>query len=180
MTMSESNKLHEVDGIEEEDNKLPSWWFWGFMGTIVFALGYWFVFQVFHVGRAPVETYQAEKAAQAEAAAKRAVSPAELAAMVADPARIARGHDVFATTCIACHRADGGGLIGPNLTDSTWIHGGSPSQLIQTVTNGWPAKGMPSWGPILGAEKVKDVVSFVVSIKNTNVANGKAPEGIAE
>jgi cytochrome c oxidase cbb3-type subunit 3 len=87
------------------------------------------------------------------------------------------GKQVFVSTCAACHRADGGGNIGPNLTDEFWIHGDKPQDIWSTVHNGIPAKGMPTWGPQIGEAKVASVVAYVLSIRNTNVPNGKAPQG---
>ena len=54
------------------------------------------------------------------------------------------------------------GGIGPSLVDDQWIHGGTPQEIYQTITNGVGAKGMPAWGPILGPEKVGELTAYVV------------------
>jgi len=82
--------------------------------------------------------------------------------------------------CSPCHRADGGGTIGPNLTDEFWVHGGAPDKIWKTVHDGVVPKGMIAWGPILGEQKVASVVAYVLTLKNTHVAGGKAPEGDRE
>jgi cytochrome c oxidase cbb3-type subunit 3 len=96
-----------------------------------------------------------------------------------NPATVAQGKQVFESTCASCHRADGGGLIGPNLTDSAWLYGSAPTDLWKTVREGVTTKGMPAWGPQLGDERVAAVVAYALTLKDTNVADGKAPQGSA-
>jgi cytochrome c oxidase cbb3-type subunit 3 len=109
-------------------------------------------------------------------AARSPMSDESLIALSKDPAAVAEGKTVFLSTCAACHAQQGQGLVGPNLTDKFWIHGNAPKDLASTVINGWPEKGMPPWGKVLGEDKVRKVVAFVLTIKNTNVP-GKAPQG---
>lgn len=173
--------IHEYDGIEEYDNDLPLWWLVTFIGTAVFAVGYWVVYESYHSFDHPRDEY-AKVAAAAKEQKKAAgpVSAAALLAMSKDAKAVEAGKQTFTTTCAACHKADGGGAIGPNLTDSAWIHGGKPDEIYETVSEGMPDKQMPPWGPVLGAEKVQQVVAYVLTIKNTNVAGGKAPQGEPE
>ena len=96
------------------------------------------------------------------------------------PDRIAAGKELFASNCSPCHGADAQGLIGPNLTDPAWIHGGKPASILRTIRNGWASKGMPAWKPTLSDEKTLSVAAFVVSIRNTNVAGGKPAQGIVD
>jgi len=102
--------------------------------------------------------------------------PAGPDAWLTDPAMITAGRDLFSKNCSPCHKADGGGLIGPNLTDSAWLHGGSPEQIEATILKGWPQKGMVAWGTMLTPHQIRTLVAFVVSIKDTNVPEGKAPQ----
>lgn len=173
---------HAYDGIVENDNPLPGWWQWILYGTIVFAVLYYFDFQVLHVHKTPAEKYEvaaaAEQKAQAEKAlATGAITDEALVALSKDPGAIGQGKDTFTSTCAACHKADGSGNIGPNLTDAFWLHGNKPTEIYKTVHDGWPAKGMPNWGPTLGDQKVASVTAYVLTIKNTNVPGGKAPQG---
>jgi cytochrome c oxidase cbb3-type subunit 3 len=87
------------------------------------------------------------------------------------------GKVVFTTYCVPCHRPDGGGLIGPNLTDDYWIHGGRPSEIIKTVTEGVLAKGMPNWGKMLKQEQVESASAYVLTLHGTNPPNPKEPQG---
>lgn len=175
------DERHEYDGIVEHDNKLPLWWQLTLYAAATFALCYWMARRLDAVW-SPRQNYQAEVAAQHAADAERArargsIDDAMLATLAKDPATVAKGKEIFVSTCAPCHRADAGGNIGPNLTDAYWIHGGKPAEIFKTVTDGVPAKGMPTWGPVLGDDRVEEVVAYVLSIRDTNVPGGKAPQG---
>jgi len=177
--------IHEYDGIEEYDNKLPLWWQYTLYGAAAFALVYWFTYSVLHSAPSPKESWNQEMAAVHKAEADKArargvVTDEMLATLSKDPSTIEAGKAVFTSTCAACHRADGGGNIGPNLTDAFWIHGSKPTNIYTCVHDGVPAKGMPTWGPQLGDDKVASVAAYVLTLKNTNVPGGKAPQGTRE
>ena len=182
---TENQVIHEVDGIEEYDNKLPNWWLYILYGSIVFGLGYWFVYQTAGIADLPLAAYEAEmdRVAAAQASDSKLVGPVTaeaLAALAKDRGAVARGKRVFATTCAACHRADGGGIVGPNLTDEFWLHGAAPDKVYKTVKDGVPDKGMPAWGPQLGPDRVQAVTAFLITLRDTNVNGGKAPQGERE
>jgi len=179
--MSEKNRVHHVyDGIEEEDNRLPNWWVAILLGTIVFSFGYWFVYETTKTLPSPLEAYKQEReVAEADRIKREATAPLgdeSLWAMSKNPEAVEAGRKVFASVCASCHSSKGEGSIGPNLTDKYWIHGAAPMDLVNAVNNGFPDKGMESWGARLGDKRVKEVVAFVLSIRHTNVP-GKAPEG---
>jgi cytochrome c oxidase cbb3-type subunit 3 len=179
---SENQVIHEVDGIQEYDNKLPNWWLYTLYGSMLFAAGYWFHYQTSGFGDLPSAEYQKEmdKAAALEAARIKAagvVTPESLVALSKDKGTLSQGKQVFMQTCVACHRADGGGVVGPNLTDDFWIHGSAPDKIYKTITEGVPDKGMPPWGATLGADRVRAVTAYVISIRGTNVPGGKAAQG---
>ena len=171
---------HEYDGIREFDNPLPRWWLGTFFGAIVFAVFYWFFYHSLATLPGSRATYAAEWAETEAKIAASQVNPEELAALVKDPEVVARGAEIFKTTCMACH-AEGGQsgetLIGPNLTDGYWIGGSDPAAIHTTISMGRLEKGMPAWKLTLGGTKVSEVAAFVLSIQNTNVA-GKAPQGV--
>lgn len=172
---------HVYDGIVEHNNKLPLWWQLTLYGAVVFALVYWYGRRL---GAIPTQRQvyalevAAQRAAESEAARKRGtVDDVMLSTLAKDPNIVAHGKDLFSTMCAACHRTDGGGGIGPNLTDEYWIHGGRPSDIYKTINEGVGAKGMPTWGPQLGEERVESAVAFVLSIRNTHIPGGKTPQG---
>ena len=101
-------------------------------------------------------------------------------AMSKEPATVASGKAVFSAYCTPCHGPDGGGVIGPNLTDAAWIHGGTPDAIYTSVHDGVLAKGMPAWGTSLKPEEVTAVVAYVITLEGTTPANPKAAEGVVD
>ena len=93
-----------------------------------------------------------------------------------------KGKAIFATTCVSCHRADGGGMpgLGPNLTDDCYKHGGKISALYTSIAKGVSGTAMPAWQTSLDSEKLRQVSYFVHSLKGSNVAGGKDCEGAKE
>lgn len=172
--------IHEYDGIEEADNALPTWWLAMFYLSTIFAAGYWFYYHGFKLEPGPAEALAAqlatERAAKAAEAAKAPAGGENLLALSQDPTVVAAGKAIYTTNCVACHDVGGIGKIGPNLTDTKWIHGGSPAQIMEIIDKGFVAKGMVPWGGILGPKGVREVTAYVLTLRGTNVA-GKAPEG---
>jgi cytochrome c oxidase cbb3-type subunit 3 len=169
---------HDYDGIHELDNNLPPWWLWGFYITIFFAFVYmWYYFKAdtMHVGN---NEYVAEmQVAAAEAEARGASVDESTVKLLTSEADLAAGAEIFKTNCVACHLADGGGSVGPNLTDEFWIHGGGIKDVFRTIKVGVPEKGMISWESQLSPTDIQKVASFVKSLKGTTPAISKAPEG---
>lgn len=176
--------VHEYDGIEEADNQLPRWWVLSFIGTIIFALGYWIAYGVIQASPTPYQEYvarraQLEEARAAELAAAPAVSKELLEELASRADAVAAGRAVFVQQCVPCHGDKAEGKIGPNLTDGSWLHGGAAIAVHKTIADGVLAKGMPAWGAILGAKATREVAAYVLSLRNSNVP-GKAPEGAEE
>ena len=182
MADKEENKLldHSYDGIQEYDNPMPRWWVITFWATIVFSILYVLNVPGIGNGEGRIAAYNAD-VARAEALRKLepagAPGPEALAALVADQKVLADGKQVFTTYCAACHRADGGGQIGPNLTDDAWIHGGSLPEIHATINNGVLAKGMPEWGKVLKPDQVTAATIYVKSLGGSNPPSPKPPEG---
>lgn len=166
--------VHEYDGILEADNQLPRWWLGIFLVSVIFALGYWLVYSSWHFARTPHEQYVAELAASAASGGPIRDETIELLAR--DPAVVDRGRAAYEANCVVCHGASGEGNIGPNLTDDRWIHGGDASSIYRTVREGVGARGMPSWGPVLGERQVQALAAYVTTLRGQNVP-GRAPEG---
>jgi cytochrome c oxidase cbb3-type subunit 3 len=167
---------HDYDGIREFDNRLPNWWLATLYIAIVFGYGYFFYYHVFS-GEGLWATYKAEQAALDAAEAARPVDDGAILALAQDQTLMAtKAQPLFLQQCAACHKPDGTGLIGPNLTDNFWLHGNKPSEIYNTISKGVLAKGMPTWGPVLGAEKVRTLAAYVTTLKGKNLP-GRAPEG---
>ena len=172
---------HEYDGIREYDNPMPRWWLLLFAVTILLVPIYYFAPGDIGNGAKKTEMYEKEMAAfRAEHPdyGRSAVTAGEMATIVADPAQVATGKAIFAVNCAACHLADGGGLIGPNLADDHWIHGGTPLEVRNTINEGVLAKGMPQWGKLMKPEQVNALTAFVRSLQGTKPAKAKAPDGV--
>ena len=173
---------HDYDGIRELDNKLPRWWVWLFYGTIIFAVFYMFYYHVFGSGHMMAEEYAAEMK-QGEALKTAAMSKFESSIPTLepskDPAVIAEGHQLFSRLCSPCHRADGGGLVGPNLCDDYWIHGSNFTDNVTTIWNGVPAKGMITWKKFLQPQQVYAAASYIYTLRGTHPPKPKPPENQA-
>jgi len=174
---------HEYDGIQEYDNPMPRWWLALFVATILFVPIYYLA--PGDIGDAAKKAAMYEKEMAAFRAAhpefgRATVTAEQLAAIVGDARVIAKGKPIFAASCAPCHRPDGGGLIGPNLADEYWLHGGTPLEVHTTIEQGVLAKGMPAWGKVLPPDQVNALTAFVKSLHGTNPPNPKPPEGSPE
>ena len=176
---------HEYDGIKELDNKLPPWWVWMFNLSIIFAVIYFAYYEVFSTSDLPisiVEYNEEMQKAEEDLAAYKAKFGSGVdentAVLVTDPVRLANGKQIFQTNCVSCHMADGGGGIGPNLTDDYWIHGGDIKNLFTTIKYGVITKGMIPWKDQLKPEEIEDVASYILNtFPGTTPENPKAPQG---
>ena len=156
---------HVYDGIQEFDKRLPNWWLMTLYGAIVFWIGYWCYYEWFRVGSDGPQTV-AQAMAQIEAtrlASAPATDDASLWQMSRNPVFVSAGRATFNSTCASCHTEKLTGAIGPNLVDHLWIHGGKPQDLSAVVEKGVLVKGMPAWGPVIGAKKVGEVVAYILS-----------------
>ncbi len=175
---------HDYDGIQEYDNRLPNWWLYTLYGAIVFSVLYWLWLHTWGFGLQQQDRYEHEMARYEAISAETAdaaptMTNEMLQAMTADEAKVAAGEQIFMQFCMACHLADASGLVGPNLTDAFWIHGGKPLDIVKTITEGVPEKGMVSWGPQLGPKRIEDVAIYILTIKGKNLP-GKEPQGEPE
>lgn len=173
---------HDYDGIRELDNRLPPWWLYGFYVCIVVAGVYLYRYHVAHTAPLPKEELQiAMKAAEAEKEEylKKSANKVDENTVTyqSDAATLEAGKKIFTTVCAACHLADGGGSVGPNLTDDYWIHGGSIKDIFKTIKYGWPEKGMKSWQDDYSPVQIAQLASFVKSLKGTKPAKAKEPQG---
>jgi cytochrome c oxidase cbb3-type subunit 3 len=197
---------HEADGIKELDNLLPRWWVWLFNLTIAFSVVYLVNFHVLDLSkfvpvpksgpvflRAPLVMlhdllggpkssrgeYEAESKIgdriKSESIAKFEVNIATLAPLK-EQAVLNEGQQIYTTACAPCHRLDGGGLVGPNLCDSYWIHGSNYVDTLKTIINGVPAKGMITWRGVLKPDQIQAVGSYIYTLRGTTPTNPKPPE----
>lgn len=170
---------HEYDGIRELDNNLPEWWLALFALTIIFAFLYYIHYEVAGGPSTNEELATSLQAVQAMKKDGDVMTEEKLESLFGGEA-VTEGRASFAAKCAACHRDDGGGLIGPNLTDGSWIHGkGSRVDIYGAIANGVPSMGMPAWKDMMPASELIAVSAFVHSLKGRNVPGGKPPQGNA-
>lgn len=173
---------HNYDGIRELDNKLPPWWVYMFYASIVFCFGYLIRFHVFGDYDQVME-YETEVAVAQAAIAEYKRTAKDLVdvttvVLLTEPADLNAGKAIYEMSCVACHMPDGGGGIGPNLTDAYWILGGGVKNVFNTISEGGrDGKGMVAWKQSLKPAEMAQVASYVLSFQGTTAANPKAAEG---
>ena len=172
---------HNYDGIRELDNVLPPWWVYLFYGTIIFGAIYLVRFQIMD-GNSQEQEFQTEMQ-EAKVAIAQYMKTApdmmskEKVTLLTDAASLAQGKAIFTTNCVACHRPDGGGQIGPNLTDAYWINGGGIKNVFNTIMEGGrDGKGMVSWKASIKPSDIQKVASYVLSLQGTNPKDAKPME----
>jgi cytochrome c oxidase cbb3-type subunit 3 len=173
---------HDYDGIKELDNNLPPWWVYLFYACIIFAVIYLVRYEIMGAPDQEAELKSAMAQAKIEVAEYMKTAPdlmdEKTVTLLTDPADLTKGKAIFETNCVACHRADAGGQIGPNLTDDHWILGGGIKNLFHTITNGGrDGKGMIAWKASLKPKEIQAVASYIISLKGSNPKDPKVAEG---
>lgn len=177
---------HDYDGIKELDNKIPPWFTYLFYITIIFAVYYMLDYHVFETSKLQHDEYieQMDKAEREIALYMEKVRLEEAAkgikpdiVLLTDENSINHGKQIFLKNCASCHGNEGGGIVGPNLTDDYWIHGGGIQNIYNVIKKGVPAKGMISWELVLNHTEMLQAASFVYSLHGANPLTAKGPEG---
>lgn len=172
---------HNYDGIVELDNSLPPWWVYMFYATIVFSIVY---MVYFHWAGGPTQLKEYEQSIELAQQQKierlknnaSNVDENSVVALTEAP-EIAKGKSSYTTKCAACHGQNGEGGVGPNLTDDYWLHGGGVKNIFKTIKYGVPEKGMVSWQAQMQPAEMQQVTSYILTLKGSNPANAKAPQG---
>jgi cytochrome c oxidase cbb3-type subunit 3 len=174
---------HEFDGIRELANEPPYWLSFIFIITVVFSYAYIAKYHIFKSGDLQIAEYRSEIARfnpeeeESDLLSLRPRETEENLVALADNESLIAGKEVFKTNCVVCHLSQGQGLVGPNLTDDYWIHGGSFADIVTLIRNGVPAKGMISWKTQISQQQILEVASYIMTLRGTNPPNPKAPEG---
>jgi|SRR5690625_1229579 len=173
---------HEYDGIRELDNNLPPWWKYLFILTIIFA-GWYLVYYQILGGPNQYDEYKREMAqAELAIAAYKEENPdlvdASSVEFLEDEADLSAGKKLYDVNCVACHAIDGGGGIGPNLTDEYWILGGGIKNIYHTISEGGRSgKGMVPWKDELKPNQIAQLASYVLTLQDNTPSDPKEPEG---
>lgn len=175
---------HVYDGIEEYDNPMPAWWFWGFMLSIFYALGYLIYYPGLgnfpglggwtQIGQLEEQQEEAEAMYGPVFAQYRDMPIDELAEH--QPA-MRMGRRLFLNYCSQCHGTAGTGSRGyPNLTDDHWQWGGDAEQIRTTITGGRQAS-MPPWLGQLREDGIMQVTEYVLQLAGREVEERIANAG---
>ncbi|MEO6148742.1 MAG: cbb3-type cytochrome c oxidase N-terminal domain-containing protein [Mucilaginibacter sp.] len=186
--LSEERSLiieHDYDGIQELDNPTPGWFMGLFYTTIVFAVAYLLIYHVFNLAPLQYQEYANEMTvANKEKEAFLAKSADRVdensVKLSGDPAVLTSGLAIYGQSCSPCHGDKGQGVVGPNLTDDYWLHGGKITDVFKTIKYGVQAKGMPTWEKQLSPKQIADVASYIKSLRGSNPPNAKEAQGEKE
>jgi cytochrome c oxidase cbb3-type subunit 3 len=181
---AEATTGHIYDGIEEYDKPLPAWWFYLFILTILFGVGYLLAYPGLGAFRGMLGWTQENQLQREVATANAVYGPlfAKFAAMPVaevskDPQAQQMGQRLFANNCAQCHGADGRGSFGfPNLIDNDWLYGGVPEQIEQSIAHGRHG-AMPAWEAALGASGIQQVAAHVAALSGRSADTALATEG---
>jgi len=173
---------HNYDGIRELDNNLPPWWIYSFYISIIFAVIYLTRYHVLGADNQDTELKKEYAAADISIAAYKKTAKDlvdfENVTLLTNQSDINAGKEIYQSNCVACHKADGGGGIGPNLTDKHWILGGGIKNVFKTISEGGrDGKGMVSWKSSFKPSQIAQVSSYVLSLQGTTPAAPKEPQG---
>ncbi len=173
---------HNYDGIKELDNKLPPWWLYSFYASIIFAAGYMVYYHILDGASQETEFQNEMAAAQIALEEYKKTAPnlinADNVILLTEAGDIEAGSSLYLLNCMACHTADGGGGIGPNLTDEYWILGGGIKNVFHTISEGGRAgKGMIAWKTSLSPIEIQQVSSYILTLRGIAPADPKQPEG---
>lgn len=173
---------HNYDGIQELDNNLPPWWVAMFYIGVIAGSGYFLYYHYFDYGLTSGEAYALEMKYAKEAQKRFLDKQANLVnesnvEVLLDKSSLASGATIFKASCAACHGQLGEGLVGPNLTDDYWIHGGDIKSIFKTVKYGVPQKGMIAWKTQMNAASMHQVSSYIMTLKGSNPPNQKEAQG---
>lgn len=172
---------HSYDGIQEFDNPLPGWWKWLFVATVAIAPPYWAFYHFGNENRTLAAQYDFASAENAR------LQFAEMGELNGDEATLVKhmnlkgslniGKGIFQTNCASCHKADGSGLVGPNLTDDHYKNVKQITDLYTVVANGAAGGAMPAWKTRLSNNEIVMVAAYAASLRGLPAASGRQPEG---
>lgn len=173
---------HNYDGIKELNNPIPTWFNVLFYGTIIFAFFYLVIYHMIDAAPLQGQEYKNEIAAakiHKDEYIKKVgnVIDENNVTQIMDASKFADAKKIFVEKCAVCHRPDLGGLVGPNLTDEYWLHGGTVKDLFKTIKYGVPSKGMVTWDNVLKPAEIQQLASYILSMQGSNPPNPKAPQG---
>jgi cytochrome c oxidase cbb3-type subunit 3 len=169
---------HAYDGIQEYDNPMPGWWKWLFIVTILFSMVYYGVSITVRGSLGPAYAYEQARAEELKRQSAVALSDnaASLVSYIRDDKVRNAGAAIFASNCALCHKPDGGGQVGPNMTDDAYVNIRVIDDIPKFVRTGAKNGAMPPFARMAPNDIIR-VSAYVASLRGKNVPGGKPPEG---
>ncbi len=180
---------HEWNGIEELDTPVPRVVLFFLTVTTLFAIGYWIAMPawplwstytkgILGVDQREIVAKQVAEARQERASWVDRIASLDFAAIQADPDLMGRvqlaGRTLFEDNCAACHGVKASGGPGfPNLSAKSWLWGGTPDKIAETIRIGINSTNedtrisqMTAFGRdgVLNATQIGNVVTYVRSL----------------
>lgn len=174
---------HVYDGITEYDNPTPGWWKLLFGASCIFAVFYWLYFHLdAPAGRTIYDDFDRQAATifqrRFHGIGDLQPDEATLLKYLNDPQWLKVGEITYKANCVSCHGLNGEGLVGPNLTDDNWKNVTKLEDIAKVIEVGAANGSMPAWRNRLSHVNLIVLTSaYVASLRGTNPANPKAPEG---
>ncbi len=192
---------HEWDGIRELNNPMPRWWVLTFYVTILWAVGYAFVYPAIPMITSATKGYfgyssraelqqDLDQAAAGQAKFHEMIAAKSVEEIDADPNlrefAIAGGASAFKNNCAPCHGSGASGGPGfPNLNDDDWLWGGDLQSIQATIAHGirfdqdsdTHVSEMPAFADMLDATQTKQVAAYVWGLTNTPSDTAMADAG---
>ena len=187
---------HEWNGIKELNTPVPRVVYFFLTVTVLFSIGYWILMPAWPLGatytkgllgndQRRIVAASLKDAATDRSTWTKKIETEDYAAIQSDPGlmEIVRetGHTLFGNNCAACHGLDAKGGPGfPNLTTSSWLWGGKPKDIFNTISVGINAahkdthvSQMPAFGrdQMLPGGDIMKVVTFVYSLSHPDAKN---------
>jgi len=173
---------HSYDGIQEFDNPLPGWWKWLFVATIIGSPPYWAFYHFGTEGRAATARYEVAVANNARLqfaeVGELSGDEATLVKYMNEKSWVSLGKSIYQSNCISCHKADGSGLVGPNLTDDNYKNVKQIEDIYKVLVNGAGGGAMPAWKNRLSQNEIVMTAAYVASLRGAPAgASALPPQG---
>ena len=176
------------EDLKEDNNPLPLWWVYLFILTVLFALGYLYLYPGLGDSKGTLN-WSSAGALNADTEANKAkIAPLyakfdsmSIADMAKDADAMSMASNLFLNNCAQCHAYDAKGSKGfPNLTDKDWLHGGTPEKIQETITLGRIGQMPPMAAAVGSPVDVENVSNYVLSLSGSPHDAQKAALGQAK
>lgn len=163
---------HVWDGdLTELNNPVPRWWTVMYLGLCIVALGYLVLYPGLGSFRGTLGFTAGEQLLAQQKEFNARIEPVyarfrdmPIPAVAHDAGAREIGQRLFLNNCAQCHGSDARGSAGfPNLVDRDWLWGGTPEQILQTITEGRHGV-MPAWKAAIQPDEASAIAQYVRSL----------------